>query len=214
MDKLRDVRFITPPFFFLGSLLVGAWLNNQIPDNPTQNVAAIIGLVVASLFPLGFAIASVSTLFLRAVFYICHGKNYQVCLSDETWTRIWPTLQLPTDITHTRDNEVDAAITFDHELLHEGIHASNVRLWSAFNIAVHSCWALLLSLIVGRYAFCITWSPTWLGTSSILLALFVTSAVITWREHMRMFAFQSYRIKNGRMPHATHDKPDQQKASE
>lgn len=205
MDKLRDVRFITPPFFFLGSLLVGAWLNNQISPQSLaaltpQGVAAIIGLVVASLFPLGFAIASVSILFLRVVFFIC-SKNYQICLSDEAWARIWPTLQLPPDVTHTRDNEVDAAITFDHELLHKGIHDSNVRLWTAFNITAHSCWALALSLVVGRFVFCITWNSAWLVTSGILLALFITSTVITWREHMRMFAFQSYRIKEGSMPH-------------
>lgn len=218
MDKLRDVRFITPPFFFLGSLLVGAWFNNQVSPQSLaaltpQGVAAIIGLVIASLFPLGFAIASVSILFLRGVFWIRH-KNYQIYLSDEAWARIWPTLQLPPDVSHTRDNEVDAAITFDHELLHKGIHDSNVRLWTAFNIAAHSCWALALSLVVGRYAFGTTWSPAWLGTSGVLLALFVASAVITWREHMRMFAFQSYRIKDGRLPQATHDKPDQQKVSE
>ena len=206
MDKLRDIRFITPPFFFLGSLFLGAWLNNQVSLDTinslaTQAVAAIGGVIVASLFPLGFIIAGFSMLCLRLLFFIFGKKNYQISISEQAWKRIWPTLH--SDIIRTRHNEVDAAITFDHEILHKSIHDSNVRLWSAFNIAAHSCCSLALALIVGRFGLGISFTLWWIIFSVILFMLLLLTAVITWHEHMQMFEFQSSRIKDGYMPHSS-----------
>jgi hypothetical protein len=215
MDKLRDIRFITPPFFFLGSLLVGAWLDNQVSLETIggltpQAVVAIGGVVVAALFPLGFVIGGLSINCLRVMFYP-FGKNYQISLSKEAWDRIWPTLELNSEMKRATNNEVDAAITFDHEILHQGIHDSNVRLWTAFNISSHSCVALILALLLGRYALCISWTGWWVWISSALFALFVLVAVVTWHEHMRMFEFQSQRLKEGRMPHHRHADLDLEK---
>lgn len=211
MDKLRDLRFVTPPFFFLGSLLLGAWLNNQISlaiisDLETQAVVAIGGVVVASLFPIGFVIAGISIQFLRLVFAVFYKRNYQISLPKEAWDRILPTLGLPDGIKVTTSNEVEAAITFDHEILHKGVHDAAVRLWTAFNIAAHSCWALILGLLIGRFVFDISWTAGWLGSTILLIALFVLIAEDTWREQMRMFEFQSHRVRNGSMPHRAREK--------
>ncbi len=209
MDKLRDIRFITPPFFFLGSLLLGAWLNGQVSLETIKGlqppaVVAIGALVVAASFPLGFAIAGISIHFLRAVFS-ARGKNYQISISQDAWDRIWPTLQLDPDLKRARNNEVNAAITFDHEILHKGIHDSNVRLWSAFNVSAHSCFAVILALLIGPFALGVSWTRWWVGTSATLFVLFVLTAVVTWREYNRMIEFQSHRIKDGHMPHAAPD---------
>ena len=205
MDQIRQIRYVTPPFFFLGSLLLGVWLNNPswldtIEELRIPVIATIGGVVVASLLPIGFVITAISTLVLRFGSWLlsCH---YQISLSDDAWRRIWPTLKLQTGAEPDKSKELYAAITFDHEILHERINASNVRLWSAFNISVNSSTALVLSHIVG-YKLHIPLDYGWVGTTLCLLALFIPTAVITWHEHMGMLEFQSKRIQqNGYMPH-------------
>lgn len=210
MDTARQIRLITPAFFFFGSLLLGAWLGNsllwlnsieELKNLPPPTVVAIIGVVLAALFPLGFVITGVSTLLLEA-FNKLSKSNYQISLSEDAWKHVSRALKLYGDLKLTRANQVYAAMTFDHEILHERIHDAAVRSWSAFNISVNSCTALILALLVGSLALSIRLTCGWVGTTAFLLVLFGLCAVVTWNQQMSLLEFQSYRIdEDGLMPH-------------
>lgn len=205
MDQVRQIRFIIAPFFFLGNLLLGAWLGNLfsievVAKWQPQTVVAIGGVLVAALLPLGFLIGGISVLFLRTVFCVISKGHYEVSLSDDTWQRIWPALKA--NVQRTRSNELYSGVTFDHEILHDGIHDWLVRRWNAFNISVNSCTAVVLAHLVG-FALAIPLTRWWVGTTACLFGLFVFIAFVSWRETMGMVDFQSHRIQDGRMPHET-----------
>jgi hypothetical protein len=167
MDAIRQIRFVTPALFFIGILVLGALFESPISLKslqtlPAGGVAAVIGAVLAALFPIGFAIGAVTSLALRALFYVCRKDNYQIHLSDIAWSNIWRALRLNTDLPATPSHKLYAAMTFDHELLSEGIHQTSVRLWSAFNIAANSTMALLLSCAVNQLWLHIRWTQSWM----------------------------------------------------
>ena len=103
------------------------------------------------------------------------------------------------DEVQTAANKISAALSFDHEILHERVHAAAVRLWNAFNIAAASCIALILAPLVGL-ALHIKWTWAWLVLTGCLLVLFIWVAAVTWKDHMGLLEFQSHRIKDGQMP--------------
>ena len=202
MDKARITRFITPSTFFLASLFFGAWFDNpcwlkEFKDLPPGTVAMIAGATATILFPLGFIITAVFTMFLRFMSFLISKifkkpLTYQVSLSEKAWEEVWKALNLKNDVKKTRANRLYAAITFDHGILNEGVHAAAVRLWSAFNIAGASCTALFLALLVGHWLFTIRWTWTWIGLTGCLLLLFFSVVVVTWKEHMGLIEFQSH----------------------
>lgn len=197
MDEARISRFITPSIFFLASLLLGAYLNGQIcltsfKELSPESTALIAGVTATSLFPLGFIITAVFIIILR--FTCCiFGKSYQISLSKDALEKVWPALNLNDELEKTTANKIYAGITFDHEILHERVHAAVVRLWNAFNIAAASSTALILALLVRRFVLDIKWTWAWLSISVCLLLLFISVAVITWRDTMGLLEFQTYR---------------------
>lgn len=207
MDTALQIRFITPAFFFVGILVLGFLFDTppsleSFKDLQPAPVAAIIGALLAAMFPLGFVITGVTTIVLRALFWVSGRRNYQISLSGAAWLNIWHALKLNDNVTHTRTNRLYAAITFDHEILHEGVHASSVRLWSAFNIASNSITALILASFVNHLWLHIRWTEGWIGIIVFLLVVFILVAVVTWREHMGLLELQSHRLNSdGLMPH-------------
>ena len=199
MDQARISRFITPSIFFLASLFFGAWLDDQnwltiFSGLSSGSAALIAGVTATALFPIGFVITAVFTIILRIAFFL-FGKTYQISLSNDALKKVWSALNLTEELEKTRANRVYAGITFDHEILHERVHAAVVRLWNAFNIAAASSTALILALLVGRFALNIKWTYAWKGLSVGLLLLFISVAVVTWRDTMGLLEFQSHREK-------------------
>lgn len=202
MDQVRITRFITPSTFFLASLFFGAWFADpnwlEVFKVKSPGTAAMIaGATATALFPLGFIITAVFTIFLRVTFFLISkffkkSITYQISLSEVAWGRVWIALNQTDSVQTTRANRVYAGLTYDHEILHEGVHAAAVRLWSAFNIAGASCTALILALLVG--SFKIRWTLAWIGLTGCLLLLFISVAVLTWKDHMGLLEFQSHRI--------------------
>lgn len=203
MDQARITRFITPSTFFLASLFFGAWVDDpnwlNVFNGLSSGTAALIaGATATALFPIGFVITAVFTIVLRITFRM-FGKTYQISLSKDALKKIWIALNLTDDLKATRANKVYAGLTFDHEILHESVHAAVVRLWNAFNIAAASCTALILALLIGRFALNIRWTYAWKGLSGCLLLLFISVAVVTWRDTMGLLEFQSHRVKEEQM---------------
>src|SRR5208282_4328516 len=156
MNEERIIRFITPSAFFVASLFFGKWLAN--PDwlhvwlhgdkvEWPEAIGAIAG-ATAALFPLGFIITAVVTIFLRVSFGIFK-KRYQISLSATAWKEVWKRLDVKAE-ERTEANKVHAGLVFDHGVLAEKVHAAAVRQWTAFNIAAGSCGALILALLVGH----------------------------------------------------------------
>lgn len=148
-------------------------------------------MIAAGFFPVGFVITAFVTIVLRAAFCLVR-KNYQISLSETAWQRIWDTLK-PHSVKRTRVTEVHAALVFDHEILHERVHAAAVRLWTAFNIAAASCGALFLALLVGHYALHIKWTCAWLVVSACLFLLLLIVAALTRRDHIGLLEFEAHR---------------------
>ncbi len=203
MDEARQVRFLVAPFYFLASLLAGAVLAGRIcpaslTDVQLNSVLAIGAAVLASTLPLGFLLGSVSILALRAIFLVgsalhwTHNANYEASLSPETWKRIWPKLQMPEDFSFEASLALYTAATYDHELLHRGIHEWLGRRWNAFNVSVNSATALLLAPFAGGL-LSIAVKPAWWIPSLVLAAVFLTTAVLAWRDTMQMIEFQAHR---------------------
>jgi hypothetical protein len=199
MNEERTIRYVTPPAFFLGSLLLGVWLADpsrleQLAKDDFLHLAAAIG---ASLFPIGFVITGVSTfiLFLLSLFSRSN-EPYQAALDDAAWGRIWQLLKFQEPPEKSRMNKLNAAQTFDHELLPEQTHAGAARLWSAFNIAAHSSTALILSLPAGHYFLAISWSAPWVISTLLFTFLLCGIAIVTWRRHMAFLDLQTRRDWN------------------
>ena len=206
MDDDRRIRFLVAPFFFLVSLVWGIAHDPEFSLAPlfsgaessqlgesTRLVAAIAGGGLA-LFPLGYAIGGISYVLLRLAFEIAHKCRLGLGSHESYFPRelenvLWQALAMP-----GRPSGLDlffAGVVFDHCILRDeytGVHKWLFRRWSAFNIAVASTIALLLSLPFGKMLG-IVWCTDWLWTVSILCVVLVLSAYFSWRDTMGMAAF-------------------------
>src|SRR5688572_10022840 len=121
MDAERQLRWVIPPFFLLGSLALRAGIDPDIDvlellnDADGETLAALGAIVIAFSIPVGFAISAISRL-------VMHFR---------AWMKCWPTweVQLPLSATQKVFKAVGhefqprkllyAVATFDHELAHE-----------------------------------------------------------------------------------------------
>jgi len=195
MDQNRQIRFLIPPFFLFASLLLGAHLDpeiNLIPFFTPTSTKSVLGVIAAGavmVIPIGFFIGTLSVTILRIGFAI-FSKEYEAVLSPETVKRIWNNLNV--NIDYNEKFFLYAVATFDHELLPSQTHEWIVRRWNSFNIAVHSCTALILAHLVGRFVG-INQDIVWLVVTVILIIVFAVNAAVSWRHTMEMIEFQSHR---------------------
>lgn len=142
---------VIPPFFFLGSLLWGAHLGGinlaviLKPDN-TKELFGVLAATAVIILPIGFLISSISVLFLNFVAWISKEETYEAVLSTASLEKIWSSCGR----TDSPDPKLTlyATATFDHEILHDGIHNWIRRRWNHFNVAAHSAIALILSHVI------------------------------------------------------------------
>lgn len=211
MDKTRELRYLTPPMFFLGMLLLGAWLGGadsiqwyvwKFRHVDEVMVAALSAALVASLFPLGFAIQSVSINLQRFVVWCVwmdwgagflpeKRQHYFAYFSDDTWTRIANAMQI--DVTTLRKYPAPSSI-WQFEKWDKRVSEAVVRLWTAFNVALGSIVAIVAAFFIGHFALHIPVTWSWVGWSCFLTSLFATSAWTTWKEHMKAYEFQAIHL--------------------
>ena len=204
MDHDRQIRMVIPPFFFLGSLLWGALLAN--PDlailNP-EDVKELFGVLAATavaILPIGFLISSISVILLYGIARIGKEETYEAVISDAVLPQIWRKCGR----TEPAEKKLAfyAVVTFDHEILNDGIHSWIRRRWNHFNIAAHSIVALLLSHVIAfllsygvESAFKIPQSWPWWITTLVLVAVFSFTGRCAWLQTMEMIEFQAERAK-------------------
>ena len=195
MDQDRQIRFLIPPMIFILSLLLGYYqtVNNfsQLPkNNSIENILGLLAAGAVIVIALGFIIGTLSIIILRCFFHVFKKSTYEIVISDDTLNRIWK--QLKTTLKIDKTMILYAGVTFDHELLSDGIHNWLARRWNAFNISINSCVALLLAHIVA-FIINVNQSYTWGFTSIILGICFLLNAISAWKDTMLMIDFQSYR---------------------
>jgi hypothetical protein len=195
MDQDRQIRFLIPPLIFILSLLWGCHQAGYNLTNilGTDSLKSILGLLAAgavTAIALGFIIGAVSIIILRYSFKIFKKPTYEIVVSKDSLNRIWP--QLKTTLAVDNSKILFGGVTFDHELISDGIHSWLTRRWSAFNISVNSSVALLLSHLVAFF-IPINQSYTWGFTSVLIGICFILNAIAAWKETMGMIEFQSYR---------------------
>ncbi len=95
----------------------------------------------------GFAIGTISIVFLRLLGLMCSSLRYEAVLSNSQRDRVW-------EIHLKGTGEVDCshipyiAAAFDHGALLEGHRGWLDRRWNAFNLSLHSEVALLVAILV------------------------------------------------------------------
>jgi hypothetical protein len=211
MDEDRRIRFLVAPILFIASLGWGMWLDQSwreairslpMPDSAEKGIGQAIAILAGggiAVFTLGLVIGTVSYVGLRSGsfmirrFVLCRdGVNtHEVDLSDETLRSIWKKIDAPGEVARSQD--FFAAVEFDHGVLKQsnpGVHDWMVRRWNAFSISVTSFTGLILSLVVGHVAH-VPLSEWWSIPAAAMLVLFFFNAVFSWRDTMRMLAFQA-----------------------
>jgi hypothetical protein len=199
MDQVRQIRLAIPPFFLLASLLWGAYLGRfDLPPilkpGTAKEALGLLAAAAVAILPAGYLISTISVMLLRGLFAMCGKPTYETVLDDATLDRIWSKLRSgqPKDAKLI----LYAAATFNHELLAPGIHTWILRRWNSFNVAAHSIVALALAHALAPF-ISIPQGCWWWATTGVLIALLGWTAVIAWRETMRMIKFQSHRQQKG-----------------
>jgi hypothetical protein len=100
MDFLRQSRYVIPPFLLLIALLSAAYVDGRLTLTSMNAlgapaVALSIALVGAATLPAGFLIGGIAFLCVRAVCRLRGHTQYEVCLSEDAWTKVWSTLTTP-----------------------------------------------------------------------------------------------------------------------
>ena len=195
MNEPRNLRFLIPPFFFFFWALLAGYFADvdfkaQLDEFSTNELLAITAVIGATSLPIGYLLTSISILFLKAIarFFGSHSHTYEAHLSDKAFKTIWRGIKASR--TPNRDFELYAVATYDHSVLRKEVHEWIQRRWNSFNIAAHSCTAILLSqatvLLLGvRYtcgfAIC----------SLLMLVVLGSNAYVAWRHVMKMIEFQA-----------------------
>lgn len=179
LDPDRQMRFLYPSVFFMGSLLWGLHLD---PVRALSDVFPMVSLAGsfdrllavgatsgAVLIASGFVIGSLSILVLKAMFWR-DGRPYEAFLSHEGLDLVYGRLGLS---GKRKDSDtLFLSATLDHELLNERVHRWVFRRWSMFYVATNSAMGLVLALGVGSYLG-IAMSPAWILQSLAAVVLFI-----------------------------------------
>ncbi len=199
MDKDRQIRFLYPPLVLVGFWLLAVKLDpNRTLSSFLPNLVAGGGLTAGELIAVitgggavvlvaGYLIGVVSVVSLRVTFAICRRKTYEV-----QWSRAWHRLVAKkVGLSNDGDSEILYLVAIlDHLLIPKEMHSWVFRRWSAFNVAIHSCAALVLALVL---VYLSGLSPNWEWTLMWLGSLLVlaTQSVFAWRDTMGMLEFLS-----------------------
>ena len=134
--------------------------------------------------------------------YIFQGTTHEAIISTDAFARILTRFNFrDSKRTNTRAKvkkflpwKLYVVATFDHRFLLEesrGVHEWLLRRWNAFNISLHSVFALILPPTVAYFlAISSCWVEWRIWIWSIALPLSI-NAIIAWWQSMKMIDFQS-----------------------
>jgi hypothetical protein len=162
MDKDRQVRMLTSPFFLIASVVWEAYLSGDLWQylhsttagadfSSLKTVLSILAVVGVATLPVGYAISILTLCFLRLFSQVFPRafpqRTYEVPISDRAMRKIWHRLELSEGQGKT---PLSAAAVFDHALLEPSIHQWLFGRWTTFNICSQCATALLLSFLLGH----------------------------------------------------------------
>jgi hypothetical protein len=195
MDEPRNIRFLIPPFFFFLSCVAAGYFSGidfaaRLKPLEAEQILAIAAAIGAATLPIGYLLTSISILLLHVLARFFEARTYEAHLSDDAFERVWKAVHAGP--TSNRRSELYAVVTYDHALLPAEIHSWIQRRWNSFNIAAHSCTAILLSqaiVLLPGVHFTAYWGFMSVG----LFALLSVNAYAAWCHVMRMLEFQVMR---------------------
>ena len=213
MDQDRQIRFLISPFFLYASLAWYAYVDPCLHDSlaslklgDLKDILSIALAAGAATIPIGFSIGTLGLCLLKGFFYLRSRfrglrQIYEVSISEECFQTM---LRETRAAKEDRRSLLYAAVTFDHELLPEGVHKWLLRRWNSFNVAFNSAIAIAISFVAiplrwlypcSQSQLCY-WSigkMWWLATNIALLCLLSFAAWFAHDETMGMVEFQSRR---------------------
>jgi hypothetical protein len=211
MDKERQIRFLYPAFILIASFLVGVYLDPcksisdllPVTDSELKSSDIVAVLVGGGVFilVLGFLIGTLTVNILRVGFFLFGHRNYEIVLPDDAYDRILRFIDWPNNQIQPRERFY-AAVTFDHEILSNGIHDWIVRRWNAFYVSANSILALILAPVIGL-SLSVHLTFWWILLTAVTSILILLNCITAWRETMRMLEFQSRRNKIPKQQQAT-----------
>lgn len=195
MDEGRNVRFLIPPFFFLLSVFLAAHFSDVDviamlqPLTPQQILAVATGIGAATI-PMGYLLTSISILLLNGLARFCGARYYEAHLSSEEVLNL-VSKEIKAAKPVDRTLELYAVATYDHAILPKQVHQWIQRRWNAFNIAAHSCTAIVLAqpavLLVPKIHYTVSFAFSGAG----MFAVLGINGYVAWRQVMRMIEFQT-----------------------
>ncbi len=208
MDEVRRIRFFVAPLLLLASLAAGMLLDagwrpvvwNAIRGLPKESITGAITILVSGgivVFAAGFVIGTMTYVLLRLSFlavsvFTGGPRQHEAGLTEDTLTTLRRTLRLFDGPGRNRADELYITVAFDHGVLrtlNDGIHNWIVRRWNAFSISATSVTAFAVSLLLGGcLGISMCW---WYGVVVVLAIMFSISAILAWRDTMRMLTFQA-----------------------
>jgi hypothetical protein len=211
MDKERQIRFLYPAFILIASFLVGVYLDPcksisdllPVTDSELKSSDIVAVLVGGGVFilVLGFLIGTLTVNILRVGFFLFGHRSYEIVLPDDAYDRILRFIDWPNNQIQPRERFY-AAVTFDHEILSNGIHDWIVRRWNAFYVSANSILALILAPVIGL-SLSVHLTFWWILLTAVTSILILLNCITAWRETMRMLEFQSRRNKIPKQQQAT-----------
>lgn len=200
MANNRQLRLLVAPFFFILSLLVGLFFEDECGNRFTavlgDNGVALLGVIVTASVPLGFFINQVS-IGLLSLFFGCSRHCYEVWLGDETLRKMCGHTSLggspkgleELDCRSHKVSELYIDLSFRHgELSHhrKGMFEWFSRVWSSFMTCTNTAVAILLSGVVGVLVFDMPVSSGWWWFMGIVLLANVLTGIALWFKSMTM----------------------------
>jgi hypothetical protein len=194
MDQDRQVRLLVAPFFLYVWLALGAHhggvdLATQLRAFEGEQLAAIAAILVASLLPVGFLLATIAITALRLAF-LPTGKPYEAFLSSSAYAALWS--RLGTSLPKDERYMLYASVTLDHEMTASGVHTWIMRRWSAFNVSVNCVAATIIAHLLAL-GLGIRQSYAWSLFTVCVGVVLVINAIVTWKGTMEMLNFQATR---------------------
>lgn len=206
-------------------------LNQMLSTLSSLDKAIGIVLSVGfAVIPLGYIIGTIPRLILEAIFLMLNGvahlpglernkigkryvgrffgSHYESFISLDTLNRIWSNLRMSDaasfDAKQIMRNRFYAVAVFDHDLLQseaEGVHKWLMRRWSSFNMSINTIVALWLPPSVFSLLNVATVWDQWKWWIIIPTSLLALNGIISWRENVKMFEFETKRFP---MQHSRH----------
>jgi hypothetical protein len=198
MEQFRNIRIVLAPFVLLGSLLLGAWVGcvlslDDVEDLEPHVLAAIGGVLIASIPPVGFVIGAGAS-FLQWVAHFAttnRWDRFEVALPQQTWRTIWDQTGDPGEMKN-KTNRLFVSALWIRTVMNERAFELADRRWQSANAHFNGCLAILSSYAVGPLLLGIPITLSWVAWTAPLACGMASLAFIARFELSKIVALLAH----------------------